>query len=226
MAKTVYVIPARGGSKGIPKKNIKELNAKPLIHYAVESARALAADEDIFVSTDSQEILACLKEINYSTDYMRPTDLAQDKSSTYDVLIDAISYWEGQGKSYEQVVLLQPTSPFRTSEHIAEALTLMNDDVEMLVSVEESAHNPLGNCYIENEEGSLRPVFAANDGARQELTKSYRYNGAIYVMSIKALKERSYAQFSKISKYIMSERDSLDLDTLLDWEFAEFLMNR
>ena len=226
MAKTLFLIPARGGSKGIPKKNIKEFNGRPLIHYALDSVRALAGDKGIIVSTDSEEILDCLKLVDYSTDYLRPAEFAGDHSSTYDVILDALKYCESQGNNYDYVVLLQPTSPFRTSQHISDALALMNDDLEMVVSVEEIQHNPLGNCYVENEKGSLEPVFAPNDGARQQLTKSYRYNGAVYVMSVKALKEKSYAQFTKVQKYIMSEQDSLDLDTPLDWEFAEFLARK
>ena len=111
--KILYVIPARGGSKGVPGKNIKLLGGKPLIYYSIEVARALANDEDICVSTDNIEIKELVEQTGLQVPFLRPPELALDDSGTYEVLLHAVNYYATQGKQYNLLVLLQPTSPFR-----------------------------------------------------------------------------------------------------------------
>ena len=120
--KTLYVIPARGGSKGIPGKNIKPLCGKPLIAYSIEVARALADDCDICLSTDSQQIADVAKNMGLEVPFMRPDYLATDKSGTYEVLLHAVQFYADKGIHYDTLVLLQPTSPFRTAADVQRAI--------------------------------------------------------------------------------------------------------
>ena len=145
--KALVIIPARGGSKGIPHKNIKPLNGKPLIHYTIDVARGIASDEDICVSTDDADIIKCVEEYGLKVPFVRPAELATDTAGTYEVLIHALDFYEKQGKTYDVVLLLQNTSPFRTVQHVKEALELYRPDIDMVVSVNETKTNPYYNCY-------------------------------------------------------------------------------
>src|SRR5574344_397852 len=118
------IIPARGGSKGIPHKNIKPLNGKPLIYYTIDCARAICNDEDICVSTDDAEIISVVEQYGLKVPFVRPAELASDTAGTYEVLLHALDFYEKQGRHYDVVLLLQNTSPFRSSLHVKEALEL------------------------------------------------------------------------------------------------------
>src|SRR5690554_4054145 len=119
--KVLYIIPARGGSKGVPGKNIKLLGGKPLIYYSIEVARALAKDEDICVSTDDERIKEVVEKTGLKIPFIRPAELGTDSASTYDVLLHAINFYSAQGKEYDLIILLQPTSPLRKVEHVQKA---------------------------------------------------------------------------------------------------------
>src|SRR6185436_3803407 len=114
----LFVIPARGGSKGLPGKNIKPLNGKPLIGYSLDFARLFTKDENICVSTDSAEIAACVSEFGYKVPFMRPAELATDTAGSYGVIKQAMLFYEASGRHYDAIVLLQPTSPFRQKNHL------------------------------------------------------------------------------------------------------------
>src|SRR6185312_6737423 len=120
--KPLVVIPARGGSKGIPGKNIKPLHGKPLIHYTIDVARAVFSDEQILVSTDSEEIRSCVEETGLKLPFLRPEALATDTAGTYEVLLHAIAFSEQNSYSPDTLIVLQPTSPFRTAKHLREAV--------------------------------------------------------------------------------------------------------
>lgn len=124
--KILYVIPARGGSKGIPSKNIKPFMGKPLIHYAIDTAHACAASEkDICLSTDDEQIAAEARNYDLEVPFLRPTELATDTAGTYEVLLHALGEMEQRNScSYDVLVLLQPTSPFRKPKHVQEAIKL------------------------------------------------------------------------------------------------------
>ena len=107
--KILVIIPARGGSKGIPHKNIKPLNGKPLIHYTIDEAREIVGDEDICVSTDDPEIIKCVEDYGLKVPFVRPEELATDTAGTYEVLLHALNFYEKQGRHYEVVLLLQNT---------------------------------------------------------------------------------------------------------------------
>lgn len=220
--KYLFIIPARGGSKGIPHKNIKNLAGKPLIYYSIDIARNFCCDEDICVTTDDQEIKECVEQYGLHVPFLRPDELATDQSGTYEVILHAISYYESIGKTYDVVVLLQPTSPFRKAEQVKEAITLYSPDADMVVSVKES-HAPTVLCN-ENQEGFLELTFNKNAGRRQDMSRYYEYNGAIYVMNIESLKREPISAFKRKIKYVMDEESSLDIDTPLDWKIAECIM--
>ena len=133
--KPLVIIPARGGSKGIPHKNIKLLGGKPLICRAIDNARAVAPDSDICVSTDDSEIIQVVEDYGLKVPFIRPTELAADNSGTYEVLLHALSFYEQQGRTYDTIILLQPTSPFRRDEDISEALKLYSPDVDMVPAI-------------------------------------------------------------------------------------------
>ncbi|MBK0382076.1 acylneuraminate cytidylyltransferase family protein [Pedobacter sp. SD-b] len=224
--RSLVVIPARGGSKGIPHKNIKLLNGKPLIHYTIEVARTLFNDEDICVSTEDEFIIKVVEEIGLKVPFKRPLSLATDHSSTYDVLLHALHHYENIQGAYDTIILMQPTSPFRTATHLEEALALYQPAIEMVVSVFETAANPYFVLFEDDSKGFLVKSKSGQFNSRQECPKVWQYNGAIYIINAKALKKRSHLQFERVIKYEMEEANSIDLDTPLDWEFAEFLLQK
>jgi len=222
--KVLFVIPARGGSKGIPGKNIKPLLGKPLIHYSLEYARLFESDENICVSTDSDAIAESVNSIGYSVPFMRPSDLATDTAGTFEVLRHAFEFYDGK-KNYDAIALLQPTSPFREKKHYQEAIQLFNGTIDMVVSVTEAASNPYFNLFEEGTDGYLK--VSKGDGRfkrRQDLPKVYEYNGSIYIINTNSIKtKKSFADFGKVLKYVMSSEYAVDLDTPADWKLAEYM---
>lgn len=222
--RTLVIIPARGGSKGIPRKNIKPFDGKPLIYYTIDCARAICQDEDICVSTDDDEIIQVVKDYGLKVPFKRPEELATDTAGTYEVLIHALDYYEKNGNHYDVVVLLQNTSPFRTPQQVKEALSLYREDVDMVVSVKECAANPYYCVFEENQEGFLHICKGnGNIYRRQDAPKVYEYNGAIYVMNAKVLKSTHMHKMQKRIKYVMDDLSSFDLDTMWDWKMAEMI---
>ena len=222
--KPLIVIPARGGSKGVPRKNIKVLGDKPLIQYTIDAAKGVFDDEFICVSTDDFEIKSVVEQLGLKVPFLRPNELASDTAGTYEVLLHAISYYESKGYFPDTLILLQPTSPFRTSAHIKEALKLYQESIDMVVSVKETKANPYYILFEEDRNGYLKKTKEANFTRRQDCPKVWEYNGAIYIINVKALKEKTISQFTKVCKFEMDETSSHDIDTLLDWKIAEIIL--
>lgn len=223
--KILVIIPARGGSKGIPRKNIKPFNGKPLIYYTIDCARAICDDEDICVSTDDVEIISVVEQYGLKVPFVRPAKLASDTAGTYEVLLHALNYYEQLGKHYDVVMLLQNTSPFRTVEHVKEALKLYTQDIDMVVSVKECPANPYYCVFEEDKNGFLH--VCKGDGnicRRQDAPKVYEYNGAIYIMNAETLKNTHMHKMQKRVKYVMDDMSSFDLDTMTDWTIAELII--
>lgn len=222
--RALVIIPARGGSKGIPRKNIKLFDGKPLIYYAIDCARAICPDEDICVSTDDAEIISVVEQYGLKVPFVRPAKLATDTAGTYEVLLHALSFYEKKGVHYDVVVLLQNTSPFRTSQQVKEALNLYREDVDMVVSVKECAANPYYCVFEENQEGFLHICKGeGNIYRRQDAPKVYEYNGAIYIINVEVLKTTHMHKMKKRIKYVMDDLSSFDLDTMWDWKMAEMI---
>lgn len=215
----LVVIPARGGSKGLPGKNIKELCGRPLIGYSIDVARTITSDAHICVSTDDSQIKSVVENYGLKVPFLRPEALGTDSSTTNDVLLHAIEYYEKQGRQYEKILLLQPTSPLRTEKEVKEALALYHDDIDMVVSVTES-HAPSVLC-VDNMDGFLELVHNKRAEGRQSLPTFYEYNGAIYVINVKSLKEKGLGSFTRKIKYVMSKETSIDIDDIYDFMLAE-----
>jgi CMP-N,N'-diacetyllegionaminic acid synthase len=224
--KDLVLIPARGGSKGIPGKNIKPLNGKPLIYYTLDAACAVASPENICISTDSDEIIRVVREYGLAVPFNRPDYLATDTAGSYEVILHAINYYEQRGVKYDRIVLLQPTSPFRTEAHIRDAMSLYQPGLDMVVSVKIAHANPYFNLFEETPEGFLSLMKPGNFTRRQDSPIAYEYNGAIYIMNVESLKNGPPRIFSKIKKYVMTEEDSLDIDTTFDWIIAEAILSK
>ncbi|HET8887037.1 MAG TPA: acylneuraminate cytidylyltransferase family protein [Salinimicrobium sp.] len=223
----LVIIPARAGSKGVFKKNIKELNGKPLIQYTIDAARKVFKDSDIVVSTDSPEIKKIAsKKLPVDSIVIRPSALATDTTSMNDVLLNVIETMEKRGKIFKTVILLQPTSPFRKPIHIKEALKLYNSEFEMLVSVKETKANPYYTLQEENSDGYLERSKDGNFIRRQDCPKVWELNGAIYIINVDALKAKPIYEFKKVKKYVMDEISSIDIDSSFDWSLAETIIEK
>lgn len=223
--KTLYIIPARGGSKGIPGKNIKPLAGKPLIAYSVEVARQLAPDCDICVTTDDLEIIATVENMGLKVPFVRPAELATDHSGTYEVLLHALNHYEEQGISYDRIVLLQPTSPFRTVDDVNNCLKLYTPDIDMVVSVKQASANPYYNAFETGENGFLHiSKGEGNYTRRQDAPPVWEYNGAVYVINAQSLRKMPLNKFPRRRMCEMSAEHSIDLDTPTDWLIAESIL--
>ena len=200
--KILYLIPARGGSKGIPHKNIKLLDGKPLIQYSIDVARQLAEDNDICVSTDDIEIKTVAENLGLEVPFLRPDYLASDTATTSDVIIHALEFYNNQGKKYDVVVLLQPTSPLRTVQNVKDCLAAYDDTLDMVTTVKESSVSAV--LCKENQNGFLEQVIGENNVRRQDAAKLYEYNGAVYVINSDAIKEKGLGGFTKIKTITIS----------------------
>ncbi len=221
----LVVIPARGGSKGITDKNIKALNGKPLICYSIDVARQFTADENICVTTDDDKIIEVVENYGLKVPFKRPDYLATDSCGSNDVILHAWKFYADNGKKYDTVLLLQPTSPFRKVEFLKEAVALYDDRIDMVTSVKLSSCNPYYDGFEENEEGLL--TISKGDGTierRQDAPCVWQQNGSIYVINTKSLIEKGLSHFTRIRKYAMPELYSVDIDNPFDWKIAELLL--
>ena len=227
MRKILFVIPARGGSKGIPGKNIKPMGGIPLICRSIDIARKFADDKDICVTTDSDEIINVVNQHGIEVPFKRPDYLATDTASSYDVLIHALDFYKEKGIDYDWMVLLQPTTPFRKEEDLHNMLDMISDDLDMVVSVKEAETNPYYNCYSVNENGYLQKFikFQSTGYGRQQVKPAiYEKNGSVYVIKISSLRRQKINEFEKVHFYEMNKVYSIDLDEPLDWIFAEAVL--
>lgn len=222
----LVVIPARGGSKGIPYKNIKPLNGKPLIYYSIDIARQFTTDENICVTTDDDKIIEVVENYGLKVPFKRPDYLATDTCGSNEVIQHAYKFYADRGCHYDAVLLLQPTSPFRKVEFIKEAVALYDDNIDMVTSVRPAACNPYYDGYEEANDGFL--YISKGDGTivrRQEAPQVWQQNGSIYVINPKSLMGKGMGAFTRIKKYAMPEVYSVDLDTMLDWKMAEMMLS-
>ncbi len=224
--KPLYIIPARGGSKGIPRKNIKLLGGKPLIYYSISLARRLSEDANILVSTEDGEIASIARQTGLPVPYMRPARFAGDASGSREVILDAMAYAERTGIRFDNVVLLQPTSPLRAAEDVLGCLELYSPGIDMVVSVVEASSNPYYNCFEPDPASGFLRV-SKGEGLytrRQDAPKVWEYNGAVYVINPDSIKKMPMGAFPRRVPYQMPTDRSLDLDTPADWAIAEMII--
>ncbi len=225
--KFLALIPARGGSKRLKNKNIYPLNGKPLIYYTIKSAIKSKVFDDIVVSTDSPEIAKVSEEFGASVPFMRSKELATDEASSTDVIIHALKILNKMGKRYDYFMLLQPTSPLRTHEDILSAIEfLFRKGAEAIISVCEVDHPPQWMNTLP-EDLSMKDFLKKEVvGKRsQDFPKYYRLNGAIFLSSVDSFLERKTWFVEKSYAYVMPRERSVDIDTLFDLKFAEYLLS-
>jgi N-acylneuraminate cytidylyltransferase len=229
--KILFLIPARGGSKGIPNKNIIQLVSKPLIGYTIEACLKISEfyNCEICVSTDSNVIKNIAEKFGIKVPFLRPESISTDTASSEEVILHAIDWYEIQGKTFDFVVLLQPTSPLRRPKQIVDAINQylenQKNNIDMIVSVKISKANPYFNLFEENENGMLSKSIKSNFTRRQDCPVTYEYNGAIYIININSLKEKGILNFNKIKKYVMDDISSLDIDEPDDLKICEFFLS-
>ncbi len=221
--KILAIIPARGGSKGVPRKNIKMLAGKPLIAWTIEEAKKSKYIDMCIVSTEDQEIKSVAEKWGGNVPFMRPAELAQDDTPGIDPVLHAIKMLPG----YDFVVLLQATSPLRTVEDIDGAIAYCLDgNCESCVSVTEAEHSPYWMYQMEIQ-GQLRSILKIEKEKsyqRQKLPKIYQLNGSVYVARVDFVqRERAFIGEETVG-YVMPQERSYDIDTMLDFEVAEVLM--
>ncbi len=221
------IIPARGGSKGIPNKNITNLCGKPLIAYSILAAQASQYIDDIIVSTDSEQIRDTSVEYGASVPFLRPAALASDTSKTIDCMIYTINELKKKGHRYDCVVLLQPTQPIRKEGVIDEAISLLLDSTEdSLVSVTTVTEHPILMRTI-TKEGTLKSLLPISSTVRrQDFPDVYRVNGSIYINRINSHFNSSTSLNDNLLPFFMEETYSIDIDSYEDLKKAETILQQ
>ena len=222
---TLFLVPARGGSKGLPGKSTRLLAGRPLILYTTDFIRKFAGEEDICLTTDSAEIIDVVEKSGMKVHFRRPDELATDTSPSYDFIMHALGYFEQKGKRYDRVVLLQATSPFRNYSDLEKMLALYSPDIDMIVSVKRTRANPYFMLYEENEEGFLVKSKPLQATRRQDCPEVWELNGSVYLMNAESLRKSPPSAFTRIRRYEMQEIYSVDIDSLDDFLWAEFLLS-
>ena len=220
----LVIIPARKGSKGIPGKNKKMLNGKPLIQYTIDVAKKIFQINSICISTDDPEIQQIGIENGLNVPDLRPDYLSNDASSARDVILYEVLK---TGRKIDTIVYLQPTSPLRTTQNIQEAINLYDRNLmDMLVSVTNTKANPYFNLFEEDENENLVLSKMHKSKSRQEAPAVFQFNGAIYIINLESITRSEIAEFKKIKKYVMHKENSIDIDEPLDWMLAEILLQK
>lgn len=222
------IIPARGGSKGLPGKNIKDLNGKPLIAYAIEAALKSKYTDRVIVTTDAEEIAEIARKYGAEVPFIRPEKLSNDTASAIDVYLHATEFvMEETGEKIDKFMVLLPTAPLRTSKHIDDAVEFFNEkQATTLISIKE-AETPI-TWYMNRDENDRieNAGFGVGNAVtnRQVNSKYFIPNGAIYILDYHLLKNRRTYYCDNTVGFEMSAEDSVDIDTLTDFKFAEMLV--
>ena len=222
------IIPARGGSKGLPGKNIKLLNGKPLIAYTIEAAINSKYIDRVIVSTDSEDIAEVARQYGAEVPFMRPEELASDTAAAIDVYLHATEFVMNEtGEKIEKFMVLLPTAPMRTEEHINRAVDFFYENMALtLISIKE-AETPI-TWYMNKDESNhiSNAGFGVGNAVtnRQVNNKYYIPNGAIYILDYDLLKTKRTYYCDNTIGFEMSAEDSIDIDTLIEFKFAEMLI--
>lgn len=225
--KNIAIIPARSGSKGLKDKNIKKLSGTPLLVYSIKAAQKSGVFTDIMVSTDSEQYANIARKNGASVPFLRSRSNSDDNAGSWDVVKEVIEKYALSNKIFDTVCLLQPTSPMRTADDIIGAYDeLIKKNAEAITSVCETDHSPLWCMKLDSDYSLKYFRKSLKYVPRQKLDKYYRLNGAIFIRkiaynndTINILEKDEYA-------YIMSRDRSVDIDTIDDFEYAEFLISK
>lgn len=222
------IIPARGGSKGVPKKNIKLLYGKPLLSYTIEIALQSKFLTEVIVSSEDHKIIEISKTLGVNVPFVRPTELAQDNTPTIDVIIQALEWYKSENIFFDAVCLLQVTSPFRTLLFLDKAIEkFIQSGCDSLVSVQKVPHefNPHWAFEV-NDDGNLKIATGETEiiSRRQELPMAYHRDGSIYITKTEVLLQQ-HSLYGKSISYIESDPEFyVNIDTPDDWEKAESMI--
>lgn len=225
--KILALIPARGGSKGIPRKNIKKLAGKPLINWTIEAALESKYIDKLIVSSDDQEIIDVAKSAGCDAPFVRPASLATDSTPSMDVIMHGLEQMKAiSDDSYTHLLLLQPTSPFRTAKHIDDIIeNCVDQDAEMTISVNKLSKHPSAMYYLK---GRFLTSFipGQKNTRRQDMPLTLEHNGALYLSKIPTLiKVQSYS-YQRAMAFVMEGYSNLDIDEPSDWDFATYLVDK
>jgi N-acylneuraminate cytidylyltransferase/CMP-N,N'-diacetyllegionaminic acid synthase len=224
--KILAVIPARGGSKGLPRKNIKLFLDRPLIAWTIEATKASKYIDKTIVSTDDQNIAKVSRRYGAEIPFLRPKRLSRDSSSSEDVAIHSIEYFRNKGIDFDILILLQPTSPLRKHVDIDNAIkTLFRKKAKAVVSVNEAVHTPLWTNTLPLD-GCMKSFLSSKviNKNRQSLPKYFQLNGAIFISFIdNFIRKRSF-YVNRTFAYIMPKERSVDIDDIIDFKLAEILL--
>lgn len=222
------IIPARGGSKGLPRKNVLDICGKPMIAWTIKAALDSKHISDVIVSTDDEEIAKISENWGAQIPFMRPSELAKDDSISIDTYLYTIKKLNSEfNKSIEEFIVLQPTSPLRTSQHVDEAIELFFEkSADSVLSFYENPH-PVNWIKIIDKRGFVKDYQKVSKMKnRQDFEKTYIPNGAIVIIKYQLLKEFRTYYFKKTLPYIMEKENSIDIDDEFDFRIAEYLLNK
>ncbi|MCK7630240.1 acylneuraminate cytidylyltransferase family protein [Shewanella putrefaciens] len=225
--KILAITPARGGSKRLPGKNIKNLNGKPLIQWTIDAALAVQEIARVMVTTDCEAIAEIAKQAGAEVPFIRPPELATDTSSSTDVIRHALDFYRAQGEEFDFVLLLQPTSPIRSADDIRCAIAqLKAHTADAVVSVCPCEHSPLWANTLPDDRSMADFIRHEVSQLRsQDLPDYYRINGAIYLTRVRRFyQENSLFLSSNIFAYVMDNESSVDIDHELDFLIAETVL--
>lgn len=223
---SIIIIPARKGSKGLPNKNIKQLNGKPLISYSIEYAQKIKKSSDIIcVSSDDERVEKIVKKYPMVEFLIRPKILAKDNTSMESVLKHLIYKYEEENLFFDSIILLQPTSPIRKIIDFKLISKKFNNKVDMVVSVKKANENPYYSLFEENKDGYLFKSKSSKITRRQDAPDVYCLNGSFFMINVNSLKKESIFNFSKILKVEMPIERSIDIDTKYDLDYLNFLID-
>jgi CMP-N-acetylneuraminic acid synthetase len=227
--KILGIIPARGGSKGIPGKNIKLLGGKPLLEYTVEAAKASKLLSRVILSSDDKEIIAVAEQLQLEVPFIRPSELAQDNTPSIEVVKQALKFFEENGEKFDAVCLLQVTTPFRKHELIDRAIgKFIKGNFDTLISVREVPEEYNPHWVFEEKEGLLRVSTGENEiiSRRQELPKAYHRDGAIYITRTSVILQNNSLFGKNIGFLDTTGSPYVNIDEPADWELAEELLKK
>ncbi|MDB5752805.1 MAG: CMP-N,N-diacetyllegionaminic acid synthase [Ramlibacter sp.] len=226
-ASTIATICARGGSKGLPGKNVRVFAGKPLIVHSIEQALACAAIAEVFVSTDDAAIAAVARAAGATVPFLRPAELATDRAGKLPVIEHLVAFLQVQGRSVARIVDLQPTSPLREAGDISAALAA-RPEADLVVSVAAARDNPYFNLVEAQPDGWVTLSKGAGQGRRQDAPQVYALNGSIYVWQRQALAHAArHGLWSvRVAPFVMPRWKSADIDDLEDFEYAQWLHAR
>lgn len=225
-AKYLFIVPARKGSKGIPNKNTKLLNGKPLINYTLDYASKVSTGLDkVCITTDDNKVRELAKKYDFDI-LKRPSKLATDSSSMNDVVKHVIEKYNRQGIFFKAFIILQPTSPVRHINDFNKIELLYTPEIDMVVSVRKARENPYYLLYEENSSGFIAKSKELIITRRQDAPEVYCLNGSIFMINPKSLEKSDISNFKKLVKFEMPYERSTDIDDSTDWLLTEiFLKN-